>query len=328
MPVGWRSSSGGCSGGIRAVAAARGPNRTGVATESEGANRAAAFRIASCIAGRRAANLSPTGKRMPRTAQSTARARCWPRLGNSVFCPVSSCRMGPWASSRPSRLRATLCDARRQSTMRGEPAGGDGWPTPRCATGRGSSYFILHPSAPDPQSAPAPTITRHVITVEEGCWPSRTRIMVTCRRATTTPSCSPFSLFAGCHWFRRAGTRQCLLSSSSPHQYRTPLSLFDILGACHPQTPPAEIGKKSCQTSPIIRPGAIKNADPPAKTNPKRTQTNPTRREPPVHGGLSRHSALRVRSPVRNPQSPIAFILRSSPSCPANRARGWFCGRC
>ena len=47
MPVGSRANSGGWSGVIKTVAAAREPKRTGVATESEWANLAPTSAIAS-----------------------------------------------------------------------------------------------------------------------------------------------------------------------------------------------------------------------------------------------------------------------------------------
>ncbi len=88
----------------------------------------------------------------------------------------------------------------------------------------------------------------------------------------------------------------------------------------HPSDPRNQ--KKSCQTNPSFRPGAIENADSRAKTNPKRTQTNPIKH--PKTPKRTQNEPKRTQRPNRS-RSVSCMQMTAYHSCvsaPAASCRG------
>jgi hypothetical protein len=156
---------------------------------------------------------------------------------------------------------------------------------------------------------------------------SRTLFMVTCKRVNAAPSRCLFSLFAGCHWSRRAGTRQCLRPPSSPLDIQPSTfdlrpSTFDLRPSTfaprHPtfaQRLPPNSQKKDAKRTQF---SALALSKTPIRLQ-KRTQTKPFRQlEIPAHPSPEKtFDSYRVGAGPTD--SPAA--LRSVTDCRGSRYR-------
>ncbi len=134
--------------------------------------------------------------------------------------------------------------------------------------------------------------------------------MVTCRKATTTPSCSPFSLFAN---------RHSTFSEPAGAPFRCPTVYRGTRGGGR-NSPTFFLAKRTQR----IPPGATGNADSRAKTNPKRTQTNP-KTDPKTPKRTQTNPKRTQTNPFRGGAHPVAQRGVGDGPIDRDSARGRYC---